>query len=174
MLSHCWRSNSPLFTRWSSSTPAGSQIYPSPPNSHPPPLLVIKFTPPPTQQSSFTPPHPMVILHPLLTSNSTLSTHRLSSSPAGGQPHLFPLSSHVPPLPTQRSCSTTPLPAVMCHPSPPSGHVPSLPTQRSYSTPPRPVVIFHPYPPSGHPPPLLAANITSPLPTHSTVIFHSS
>ena len=130
----------------------------------------------------FTLLRPAVIFHPCWRSNLPLPDQRSSSTPAGGQIHpsphpavMFhpsPPSRNVPPLPTQRSHSTTHCPAVIFHPYPPSGHIPSLPTsghipslptERSYSTPTRPAVILLP-----------CSRRKSPLPTRAAVIFHSS
>ena len=86
----CWRSNSPLSAQRSSSTPAGGQIHPSPPGSHPQPLIVVKLT-------RVTPLRPAVILNP-----------------AGGQTHPSPTSGHPPPL---LMVKLTPLcPAVILNP----------------------------------------------------------
>ena len=54
ILHPCWWQTSSLPIQRSSSTPAGCQPHPSPPSSHPPPLLA----------ADLTPPHPAVIFHP--------------------------------------------------------------------------------------------------------------
>ena len=50
ILHPCWRSNSPLATQRSFSTPAGGQPHPSSPRGHLPPLLLeVNFTLPPAR-----------------------------------------------------------------------------------------------------------------------------
>ena len=74
-----WQSFSPLSTQQSSSTPADGQIHPfplvifhySPPSSHPPPLMAVKFTP----------PCPAVIIHPCWRPTSPLPAQQSSSTP---------------------------------------------------------------------------------------------